>query len=428
MRFLSALFLLALSVSAVAQVESQVQFRGQNSEVIKVDKLINVIRPVPYQVPDTCVRDVPYQSYECNDVTRYRESCHYVPASQNCWSENERVCRDVTRYREECSTGPSRQVCRDNPSREVCVERPTREVCHANSRGEQVCTTVGGGQSCHTVGGGQSCTTESGDRSCRQVSYTDQDCDYVPRQRCEQIPGRNQCDQIPYSEEVCGNVTRYNQQSYACQRTLYRDVTTPKKLTGEIQVHIQTNGLVEEFAVNVSVNSKDAQFNAFESAVKLVKDPKVFVFLKKKEIKKTESEKEIALQGEIVLEVLEASQVAPVLPTQLKQASFNQNSNVLSLNIEGGISAKGSVEASITANPLIGKKKLVAEIKTEYPSKNAGVIGSVLNIKFSGLMQREIAKKNDLIIKLVSPFSSNGELLNVKKPVNEKTYVLELRK
>ncbi|MBA2405672.1 MAG: hypothetical protein H0V66_12925, partial [Bdellovibrionales bacterium] len=426
--FLTALFLAAVSLSSFAQVESQINFRGQNSEVIKIEKNINVVRPVPYEVPSTCTRDIPYQSYECRNVTRHRQECHYVPDAQNCWTENERVCRNVTRYRQECHTGPSRQVCHERPSREVCVERPTREVCRTNSQGQETCQTVGGGQSCQTVGGGQSCDTVGGEQICRDVSYTDQDCDNVPRRRCENVPGHNVCRDIPYSEEVCGNETRYRQEEYACMRTLYRDVTTAKKLTGDVQVHFQTNGLVEEFPLHVSVAAPDAKFESFAAAVKLLKEPKVLVFLKKKNVKATETAKEINLQGSIVLEILEANMVTPSFPENLKNAAFNESNSVLSLAIEGGISAQGTVDAKVTANPKIGRDKLVAELKASYPSDRAGVAGSTLNLNLAGIMQNDLAKKNSISIKLTAPFSAAGELLNAKKPVMEKSYNLQLRK
>ena len=446
MRLFGALFLAALSFSAVAQVESLINFRGQNSEVIKVEKNINVTRPVAYQVPDTCYNDVPYQSYECNDVTRYREECRYIPSSQNCWTDYDRVCRNVTRYREECSTGPSRQVCTQNPSREVCTERPsrqvcterpTREVCRTNSQGQQTCQTVGGGQSCQTVGGGQSCQTVGGgqschsvpgERTCRQVSYTDQDCDNVPRQRCENIPARNQCDQIPYSEEVCGNVTRYRQEPYACQRTAYRDETTAKKLTGQIDVRFETNGLVEEFPVKVSVAAPNAKFESFVTDVKLQKEPKVLVFLKKKNVVANESEKEITLSGEVVMEVVSAEMVSPVFPTTLKNPVFNESTSILSMTIEGGVSAKGNVEALITAKPKLGKDKVVADLKAAYPSDRAGVAQDKLSLNLKGMMQNDLVKKNSISVKMIAPMSIRGELMNTKKPVMEKSYSLELRK
>ncbi len=428
MRLFSFLVLLLMSFSALAQIESQINFRGQNSEVIKIEQDITVVRPVPYEVPSTCTRDVPYQSYECRDVTRHRQECTWIPSSENCWTENERVCRNVTRTREECHSGPSREECHERPSRQECHERPTREVCRTNSQGQQTCQTVGGGQSCQTVGGGQSCRSVPGERICRNVSYTDQDCDNVPRRRCENIPGRNDCRNIPYSERVCGNETHYRQEEYACMRTLYRDEATAKKLTGEIQIHFQTNGLVEEFPVLISVAAPDAKFETFATVIKMLKEPKVLVFLKKKDVKTEESEKEISIQGEIVFEILEEQMVTPVFPASLKNASFNGSNSVLSLEIEGGVSSMGSVDALVTANPKIGRNKIVAELKASYPSERAGVAGSNLNLNLAGLIQNDLAKKNEISIKLNAPINVPGELLNIKKPVMEKSYKLELRK
>jgi hypothetical protein len=428
MRLLTALFLMVVSVSTHAQVESQIIFRGQNSEVVKIEQSINVVRPVPYEVPSTCTRDIPYQSYECRDVTRHREECTWVPSSEQCHTEYERVCRNVTRTREECHTGPSHQECHERPSREVCTERPTREVCRTNSQGQQTCQTVGGGQSCQTVGGGESCRTVGGERICRDVSYTDQDCDDVPRRRCETVPGHNACRDVPYSERVCGNETRYRQEEYACMRTLYRDETTAKKLTGEVQVHFLTNGLVEEFPLHLSVQSPDAKFETFTSEVKLLKEPQVFVFLKKKEITSQESATEITIHGDIVFEILDANMVSPAFPLNLKDAKFNEANSVLSLGIEGSISAMGKVDAVVTANPKIGRSKIVAELKASYPSAHAGVIGSILNLNLANIMQHDLAKKNDVAIKLTAPLNVDGVLMNAKKPVMEKAYKLELRK
>ncbi len=428
MRFLSALFFTILSFSSLAQVNSQLTFRGQNSEVIKIEQNINVTRPVPYQVPSTCTRDVPYQSYDCHDVTRYRQQCSWIPSSENCWSEDERVCRNVTRSREECHSGPSREVCHERPSREVCTERPTREVCHTNPQGHQSCQTVGGGQSCQTVGGGESCSTVPGERICRDVSYTDQECSNVPRRRCENVPGHNDCRDVPYSEQVCGNETHYRQEGYACQRTQYRDESKAKKLTGEILVHFQTNGLVEEFPLNISVAALDAKFDKFVTEVKLLKEPEVLVFLKKKNVKAVESDKEISLEGEIVFEILDLNMVAPAFPVNFKDVSFNQDTSLLSLVIDGSISAMGSVEATITAKPKIGRNKTVAELKASYPSERAGVAGTSLNLNLSGIMQNDLVKKNAISLKLTAPLNVNGDLMNAKIPVMEKSYQLEFKK
>ncbi len=245
--------LLSVSLNALASLEAPMKFSGQNAETIKLEKVIKVTRSVPREVPSTCTRQVPYEVYRCNDVTRYREQCSWVPAEQECHTEYDRQCRNVTRYREECTRGPSRQechttptrqvctdrptrqvctqlpsreecsttpgrqVCTDRPGREVCVERPTREVCRTRPDGQQHCTTVGGGQHCTTVGGGQDCRTEPGERQCRQVGGGQhctevgggQDCRTVGGDReCRNVEGDPICRQVSYSDQECENVPR----------------------------------------------------------------------------------------------------------------------------------------------------------------------------------------------------------------------------
>jgi hypothetical protein len=429
MRILCLLVLGLLSFNLSAQIESVIKFGGQNSELIQVDMAINIVRPQGHEVPHTCYNRIPYQSYECNDVTRYRQECHWVPSSERCWTENERVCRNVTRTRRECSRGPDRQVCHDVPGREVCTERPTREVCRTNANGQQHCTTVGGGQSCTTVGGGRQCNSVPGEQICRDVSYNDQDCDTVPRRRCETVPGRNDCRNIPYSEEVCGHVTRYRQEPYACTRTEYRDVTTPKKISGNIQVHFQTNGLVDEFALRVKVDAPNAKFETFAATMKLLIEPKeVFVIVKKKNLEAQESEKEIILHGDIVLEIVEEKFVTPLFPSSFKEVSFNQEKSILSLMIDGPLSAQGAVEALFEAMPKIGRKKTIAELKATYPSPGVSIQGNKMELNFEGLMQHGLARKNELTLKLTAPLMVPGELLNARKPKLEKSYSLEVRK
>jgi hypothetical protein len=227
---------------------------------------------------------------------------------------------------------------------------------------------------------------------------------------------------------VCGNETHYRQEQYACQRTQYRDESTAKKLTGEIQIHFQTNGLVEEFPLNISVAALDEKFDKFVTEVKLLKEPQVLVFLKKKNVKAVESDKEINLEGEIVFEILDLNMVAPAFPMNFKDVTFNQDSSLLSLAIEGSISATGSVEATITAKPKIGRNKTVAELKASYPSERAGVAGASLNLNLAGIMQNDLVKKNAISLKLTAPLNVNGELMNAKTPVMEKSYQLEFKK
>ncbi len=242
--------LLSVSLNSFAGLEGPLKFNGQNAEAVKLEQIIKVIRPVPREVPSTCTRQVPYQTYACHDVTRYREECVRVPADQECETEYDRQCHSVTRYREECtrgssrqecSTTPTRQVCNDRPthrvctqnpsreecsngpsrqecssrpghrvctqnpsrqectstpSREVCVERPTREVCNTRPDGQQHCTTVGGGQSCHTVGGDQQCRTVGGGESCHDEGGG-QECRTVPGERqCRQVGGGEHCTEV----------------------------------------------------------------------------------------------------------------------------------------------------------------------------------------------------------------------------------------
>lgn len=263
--------LLSVSLNSFSSIEKPMKFTGQNAETVKLENTIKVIRSVLREVPSTCTRQVPYQVYRCNDVTRYREQCSWVPAEQECRTEYDRQCRSVTRYREECTRGasrqecyttPSRQVCTDRPSRrvctqiparqecsntpsrqvctdlpsrqectstpsrEVCVERPTREVCRTRPDGQQVCSTVGGGQhcttvggdqQCRTVGGGQDCRTVGGDRECRTVGGGEtcadvgggQDCRTVGGDReCRTVEGDPICRQVSYSDQDCDDVPR----------------------------------------------------------------------------------------------------------------------------------------------------------------------------------------------------------------------------
>jgi hypothetical protein len=106
-----ALLTTLFSTLAFAQIESVMKFTGQNAETITIEKQISYVRQLPYQVPSTCTRQVPYESYECRDVTRYRNECTWVPENQECWDRPEHQCRSVTRSRQECHAGPSRQVC-----------------------------------------------------------------------------------------------------------------------------------------------------------------------------------------------------------------------------------------------------------------------------------------------------------------------------
>ena len=432
---------LLFSLSSFAQIESIIQFKGQNAETVNLAKQVSVVRPEAYEADKTCTRQIPREVYECNDVTRYRTECRDVPSRENCWNESENVCRNVTRYREECSYGPSRRVCVDNPSREVCydrpsrevcVERPTREVCRTNSRGEQSCQTVGGGQSCHsvdggqtctTVGGGQSCHDEQGERTCRDVSYQDQECDTIYHNRCETIPAHEECNEIPYSEEVCGNVTRYDPENYACTETRYRDVTESKKLSGILNVVFVTNGLVNEFPMTVGIASNSVAMNSFSSIAKLNKEPSVLVVVKEKNVKVvSENAKEINVEAKLVVEIIDPKMVAPSFPEGFTSITMDEYSGVLKIDIDGSLSATGSVEAVLSHKPFLASRKTVAELKAQYPSDRAKIEKTSLVLNLSGLVERDLKKKMQLDLKLTAPLNIQGEVLNAKKPKTEEVY------
>lgn len=256
-----------LSFEAFSQIENILQFKGQKVETVDVDKVLELIRPVPVQVPSTCTRDVPYESYECQEVPRTRQECSTVPDREDCWNENERqcrtvtrtrnecqrgpsqrvcrdlpprqvcterpsqrVCRTVTRTREECSTGPSRQVCTNNPPRRVCRQNPSREECRMETRtreecstgaGRQVCTNRptrevcterNGRRTCSQVGGGQDCRTLPGERSCRQVPHQERVCRTVGGgETCSDVGGGQTCSTVP-GQRTCRNVPYQDQE------------------------------------------------------------------------------------------------------------------------------------------------------------------------------------------------------------------------
>lgn len=428
-RQLALLILLSVPTMTYAQLDSQFTFSGQNAEVLKAEKKITVITPEAVQVPSTCSRQVPTGQIEvCHNETRYRQECSWIPASQRCWTENERVCRTVTRHREVCSGSGSREVCTERPSREVCTERPTREVCRTKPDGSQHCTTVGGGTHCTTVGGGQSCRTVPGDRVCRNESYQDTDCDNVPRNRCETVPGRNDCRDIPYSERVCGMEMQYRTETYACTETQIINRKTDKVLKNEINVQVLTNGLVEEFPVSISVKESSAEFKGFSIEAKLMKQPNVFVVLKKKDVKVASvTATEIILKSSLVLEVMEERMLPIAFPTAITSASIEAATEKLTVIFEGPISSQGSVDLAITHKAFLSSTKTIAELKAEYPGEKVE-LGQVenkaaLNINLKGAVVRELKKKNmKLKFKLASKMNLQGEIMNDKKPSTEKSY------
>ena len=412
-----------------AQLESQFQFNGQNAEVLTAEKKITVVTPEVIQVPDTCTRRVPDGQREvCNQETRYRQECSWIPSSQRCWDEPERICRTVTRYRQDCHQGPGRRECRDIPTREVCVERPTREICRTRPDGSQHCTTVGGGTHCTTVGGERDCREVPGQQICRQVPYNDTDCDMVSRQRCETVPGRNDCQDIPYSVPVCRMETEYRTENYSCTRPETVNRTAQKTLKAKIQVEVLTNGLVEEFPVQLLIKEENAQFKAFSIDAKLGKQPSVFVVLKKKEVSIASNTKDtIELKSRIILEVLSKEMLPIALPTGISKAVVTESSKKLMVVLDGQISASGGVDLKMTHKGVLTGTRTIAELVASYPSLgvNLGVLEgkSALSIDLTNALKRELKNKNmRLSLKLSSTLNLGGELMNATKPETSKLY------
>lgn len=414
---------------ALAQMDAQFVFNGQNAEKLQVQKQITEVIPEVVQVPSTCTRQVPVGETEvCRNETRYRQECSWIPSYENCWNDTDRICRPVTRTRQECSNGPSRQVCTQQPSRQVCNERPTRNVCTTRPDGRQHCTTVGGGQHCTTVGGGESCHSVPGERTCRTVSYSDRECENVSRRRCETIPGRNDCRDTPYSQRVCGMEMQYRTESYACTKPQTINRTTVKDLKGEINVQLLTNGLVEEFPVQVSIKEADKEFKTFNITVKLLKEPGLIVVLNRSSVKvASATDKEIKLEGQVVIEVLSKEMLPIDFPTTISSATIDSKTNKLTLVMEGAISGQGSVEVFITHKGFLGKTKMLAELKADYPGDKIelGQVGNkaALSIDLKDSIKGELKKKKmKLKLKLSSTLNLQGEILNAKKPDTSKLY------
>jgi hypothetical protein len=417
---------LFMSVSVRAQLESVIQFSGQNGDVVKLNQVTLVTRSMPVQVPGTCVRQVPYQSYECRNETRYRQECRWIPASQNCWTANERICRPVTRTRQECHQGPPQQVCHEIPPREICEQKPPQQVCHTDPRGQRVCRSAPSGRICHRTGGGRQCDTRPGQQICRHVTYTDQECSDYPRQQCQQIPGRNQCDNVPYQEQVCGNQTRYRSESYACTKTEYQDQIFSKNISVDIDVRFITNGVVEEIPLLVKVEPLNAKYENFTLSAKLLSTPRSFVVVKEKNLTASESEKGIVITGDLVIEFFEPQMVEPKFPESFSGAQYSNDDDVLQMKMNGSFPANGIVELEVITKPKRGNGQKIVQLKTSFPSSNIMFRDGMMTFNLAGLVGGRVLKRNEISLKVTSSIYLVGEVLNEQKAPLFKDYRLVL--
>ena len=234
MNHLLKIVLLAIwCIGAYASPTKTITFDGQNEDSFSLDTINTITRYKEEERDTTCTRQIPYQTEECGNETRYRQECRWQPGRNVCRTEYDTRCRTVTRYRQECRTEPGRQVCRNAPPRQICRNG-----------------------TCRTEPGRRICDNKPGRRVCRQVPYQDRQCDRVPRQVCRNEPGRNVCSQVPYQEWVCRTVTRYRDETYACRRTVRIPYSFDRKIEGEVNVSYKdiSNDALVELIFNLKEN------------------------------------------------------------------------------------------------------------------------------------------------------------------------------
>ncbi len=256
-------FCVSFSIQANGELEAVVEYDGEESKEVFLNKMIQVTRTRTEMRDSTCTRSEPYQTQECNYETRYRNECSWQPGRTVCRDVPDRTCRNVTRYRQQCSTGPSRQVCRNEPSRRVCRTR----------NGQQVCRDVPGRRVCRSV---------PGQRTCRQVPYTDRVCSTTSRRVCDTTPGRNVCRDVAYQEYVCRTVTRYRDVTYSCQEPVevpyQADVEYQHKVEfsfdDEDQIGAATFNIkaIDDFLDVIAINNNDQSFIQLERSTQFVQE------------------------------------------------------------------------------------------------------------------------------------------------------------
>ncbi len=166
-----------------------------------------------------------------------------------------------------------------------------------------------------------------------------------------------------------------------------------------------------------------AALESFKMTTVLKKEPKVFVAAQRRKIEVVEeNETEILLKGSVTFETVEAEQIMPSFPTNFKEAVISKESQMVSIEMEGAISAFGALEAELIHTPLIGQDRKLATLKAEYPSEKVKINGNKIEINLKGLIEGELEKRMVINLKLGAKLNINGEILNSKKPEGEKSY------
>lgn len=209
----SLISILLICSPSFADDSSTVNYYGQESDVLTLDTINTVTRYRDRVVDSTCTRQIPYQTQECGNETRYRQECNYRQGRNVCQTTYQRVCHNERRTRRECRNQPGRRRCH--------MTRPTR-ICR-NGR-------------CHTEPARQICEDGPGRQVCRNIDYNEPVCRQEPRQSCHYEPGRNVCTDVPYQQYVCHDVTRYRSETYACRRTIQEPYQVDRKVSADVTI------------------------------------------------------------------------------------------------------------------------------------------------------------------------------------------------
>ena len=301
--FLSALILFLISQFTFAVDSQVIQFDGQAEDFLKLKTFKTETRFRERVIQRTCTRKVPYQDRECGYETRHRRECRYEPGRNVCETRYERVCRNETRYRRECSARPGSQRChmtrpqricrngrcRVEPPRRICQDGPPRQVCN-------------------------------------NVPYTERVCNQEPRQSCHTTPGENICSNVPYQEYVCNDVTRYRNETYACNETIQEPYEFEKPVVANIDVKYSgaTNtadsafvfSLFEDGEVKVSASDYSSQEKliSFSKDLSLVEKPNKSV-----------------VSGEINFKFFNKERVLSPVSREIRNVTLNQQLTAFSI-------------------------------------------------------------------------------------------------
>lgn len=398
----------------------EIFFNGQLEESHSLENELTETRYRTEMRDTTCYRQVPYQDTECEMVPEYDTVCETIPGRQDCRTEydeecrtetdyrrecnrtpNREQCRNVTRHRKECERGPSRRECRtvrrtrrecrtDN-SRRNCRTEPAREQCRTNSSGQRRCRTIPAReicenkpeqvcrnvpyteQECENVPGEMRCRqvpytdrvchTIPGEENCRNVPYSNQVCEDVPRQECEWIPSRQDCRTVQVGEnQVCRDVTRYRQESYACQEEVKIPYTvTLKKFQLDSKIKfLLPEGYGPEFTlVNKLTEQGESKFLLKQSG-----EFKPMAFIKVSE-QRAEQGDIVQIDGEYEFKILDGLKLKQSIS---KLTKLELTKKMLSFNLPIHKSVKDYglyLELSKDGNKLISRDLNSGEFETK---------------------------------------------------------------